>query len=570
MFGIALLFSAVFSDTFAFDADGDRVHIGRASVKGVVDFTADKDASSFANVLACEPVDGTDASTWKWVVGKEAQRALKNDPSTAVGDFMSFIDRQSELTLPNVHPSQATAIGLTLMLGRRLRDSDDVIVAVASAATPKYRAALVEALKLMGGNHTMLVDRNAAVACAYVVDEWKTTEKIQRKVLFIDITGKKNEVSMFLISGMKKKVVVSLVEFTADVDVEKFASVVEDFETPDEVQMIGSGKGLEPFVKAVADKWSEVTVKTVKHGEKAVALGAAYIAGIRMGVVTGVNDVEFRKPTHHDFALAVGEDVIEVISRNGYAPVSTVFDTDRFVLMANGEALSTTVIQNGKREASITIDILSETGECGVSLVEVKGKVVKVKTTLNDEALRAPTKSESVVKKVAKNMLTAVVRREVEDYVEDMLDRIEYDLDLEVVATEAELKQAVDFLNSVKRNISENQYTLKEVDAMRDATVDKMKAIIFRATERKERPEALRVLQKAIVACERLVGELTAGNELTGLKDLVNQAKKYKKTAESQDQLRTPSILCEDMRAKAGEIRKKMEALRLASASTEL
>lgn len=345
--------------------------------------------------------------------------------------------------------------------------------------------------------------------------------------------------------------------------------MLSKFAKPDEIELLGGASRFIPFVQGIRDAM-EIEPKRVMNSEEAAALGAAYIGALDAKIATGMT-IEFRKPLMHTYSIKAGEYIQTIMKGEPSNRAKVTFssiETNEIEISADGEPYLSISISNATG-ITITMDAILQSESYGVSAItDSTGSSIPYTILLSNKSLRQPENSSQVVERTLSFVKTLHLKRDqthrIETYIIDTIERIKYDLDIEAVSTSDERSHLFDLLKATRNNITTETYSLKQLKNIHASVQRAGKDIIMRADERKERPAALKRLQKEIRFAEDQIKLMRADNRIKSLSDFIARTKEWKKSAEAQDPLKNPTILCKDIDRRAETLKKKLEDIKKA------
>lgn len=149
----------------------------------------------------------------EWVVGVDAERAIRKNPSHGVHNPFNYLNNPKDYPLKNITPTEGIAIALTTYLKSFKRKNDKIIITVPTVFSPHARRNLMNAFKLIGISTAQIINSNSALAALYAVEKLPISDNVTKTVLFIDSGAIQTELSLFKFVRTNKSVEITLQDY---------------------------------------------------------------------------------------------------------------------------------------------------------------------------------------------------------------------------------------------------------------------------------------------------------------------------------------------------------------------
>ncbi|OHS98693.1 hypothetical protein TRFO_08659 [Tritrichomonas foetus] len=402
--------------------------------------------------------------------------------------------------------------------------------------------------------------------------------------------------------------------------------LLQDIETPDEIELIGGSSRLKVFTDVLSQVFPNVTARRSLNSDEAIAMGAAYYQALKSGSVIG-SSLDLKKPSVFGLNVTIegkskvvfepGDVISEVkvkMNSNQSRIISTTLDLniyDEYIVdssdfntispnftqclienvdnaidgliedlvpgtvprihlaFGNSAELDCPDLISATLSANITTTNprLMKPGHGNTTITERKLFIVP---SLIDTHFHVPSNARAFIRKLVKADEDRRNRQEschkIESFIIDSREKALYDEDFQSVTTEEERKEMIERLEEERTKVDCTTLiteSAEELDRRLQGLKDRYEKPIQRLDELVHRPLQLQKLYSVLERADEAVPEAKCDNEtLEKFHQYVNETRELIHNVTHQNLLEQPCFTIKDMKDREKELLKKIPELK--------
>ena len=195
---------------YTVDAGSGGIRVGIASNENGVGLQpSSKGLKETPNLFGYLTEKNKNETVERLVFGHNAEIARSRNQSKSIENPFSYLLNRTGYPFSELHPSIASALSIRNIV-QSITQKDQLILTVPSFSSPQYRSMVHEIGQISGFTDVEVIDQSTALAALYAAEKLNKTKKETKKVLFVDISKTRTEITEWLMSCVHNRLNLTL------------------------------------------------------------------------------------------------------------------------------------------------------------------------------------------------------------------------------------------------------------------------------------------------------------------------------------------------------------------------